>query len=182
MTIFNSPILGSVGEFYGTSTAGGNGTPKSTDVPQIGNGGDPPLGEPPREQVAGLADLDSWYQDQPWARYLGYAALAFGGYKVMKSRQLNAVALIALVYGLYSVGWVKQLIPQNTDGSPNWPMIAVCAVLPPTAAALIGGIGGVIVSIFAHKMFKTGRRRFTGRKRYTRTSYRGRRFRSRRWR
>lgn len=118
---------------------------------------------------------------------LGGVALAFGAWRAFRTKRVNMLTLGLLVYGLYSIGWIRNLIPLDSNGKPNWMMIAVCAVLPVTASALVGGVGGIIVSILAKQLFGIGRRRFGRRfrsygRRYTRRfrSYRRRYYRRRR--
>lgn len=102
---------------------------------------------------------------------LGYGALAFGAYRAFRSRRVNLLTLGLMIYGLWSIGVIPlTLLPRNSDGSINFIALGLAVILPPTAAALVAGVPGIIISTLARGLFKR-RRRFTRRFR----SYRPRR-------
>lgn len=116
--------------------------------------------------------------------WLGWGLVGFGAYRAFRSKRVNAMTMVLMVLGMWRLGMISNILPQRSDGSINWIMILISAMLPPTAAALIGGAPGLIVSVLSRMLWKRRRRYFrrfrSYRPRFRRRFYRRRYYRRRR--
>lgn len=118
---------------------------------------------------------------------VGYTALAYGIYKLMKTRKLSLTTAAILAFGVWGSGlWdrLKQYLPKNSDGSTNYLALAGMAMPNSTVktAAGIGLAGGTItaaslivplvVGWLSTKLFSKGR---TYKRSYSRPRYYSRR-------
>ena len=106
---------------------------------------------------------------------IGWGSLGFGAFRAFRSKRVNAMTLALMIFGMWRLGMISNIIPQDKDGNINWVMIGIAAFLPPTAAALVGGAPALVISVLSRTLWKR-------RKRYRRRfrSYRRRFF--KRWR
>ncbi len=178
--LYTSPIIGNTSDAWGWDS--GTGTPDVSNYPI------PPYSliaptdntiPAPGGAIGGLGGLN--LSNLAGSNWLGYGALAYGGYRAFRSRRVNLVTLGLLVYGLWAIGWISpSLLPRDENGNINWIVLGLSSILPPTAAALVGGVSGIIISTLARGLFKrrrTFRKRFSSyRRTYRRSSYRRRRY------
>lgn len=110
---------------------------------------------------------------------VGYAALAYGGYRLIGKRKRDIMTLAMVAYGLWATGLLGQLLPRNSDGKVDLKTIALTAVSPTLGMASMVGISAValplIIGLFKKKS-SYRRRRYA---RPYRTSYRRRSYRRR---
>lgn len=158
---YTSPIIGTPTIGTGGSTGtllGGGLTDIGSEIDFLGGIGPETTGLYPKKPETNALDFLGGFASNNW---LGYAALAFGGYRAFRSRRVNLMTLGLLVYGLWAIGWISpSLLPRNSDGGINYMVLGLSAILPPAAAALVGGVSGVIISTLARTIFRRNRRRF----------------------